>query len=118
MMALVQFFDMLLSLKDLSGVQLRNLSFHIQKRLEKDELNQAMETRVRQLDHCIFCDSDKIILWGFVGDLQRYRCNKCGKTFNELTNTPFDHLQSRGETGALGWLYDEWCHAQSRSYLL
>ncbi len=95
MMAPVQFFDMLFSLKDLSGTQLRNLSFHIQKRLEKDELNQAMETRALQLDHCIFCDSGKIILWGFVGYLQRYRCNECGKTFNELTNTPFAHLQSR-----------------------
>lgn len=89
------FFDILFSLKDLSNRQLRSLSLHVQKRLEKDELNQAMEVRVQQLDNCIFCSCRKIIRWGFSGDLQRYRCQECGKTFNELTKTPFARLRAR-----------------------
>ncbi|KDM89635.1 IS1595 family transposase [Photobacterium galatheae] len=89
------FFNILFSLRQLSNRQLRSLSLHVQKRLEKDELNQAMETRTQRLDHCLFCNCPKIIRWGFSGDLQRYRCQKCGKTFNELTKTPFARLRAR-----------------------
>ena len=52
------FFDILFSLKGLSNRQLRSLSLHVQKKLEKDELKQAMEVRAQQLDGC------KIIRWG------------------------------------------------------
>ncbi len=46
--------------------------------------------------HCPYCKSQSYQKWGIRSDLQRYKCKKCGKTFNTLTGTPLANLQKKG----------------------
>ncbi len=45
--------------------------------------------------HCPHCGKTKIYKHGVRSNLQRYRCNSCGKTFNSLTATPLARLRKK-----------------------
>jgi transposase-like protein len=45
---------------------------------------------------CGHCGSKKYSKYGVRNDLQRYKCNSCGKTFNILTGTPLSRLRKKG----------------------
>lgn len=91
----MELFDILKSLPELTGPQLRHLARRVQETLEKDEVSSAIDKRAEQLKTCLYCGSKHIVRWGLSGGLQRYRCRSCSKTFNELTNTPLARLRQR-----------------------
>jgi transposase-like protein len=48
--------------------------------------------------HCVYCQSQHVVKNGkdqAVGEIiQRYRCNDCGKRFNERSGTPMARLRT------------------------
>ena len=75
----------------------------------------AMESRASSIDvieaetparpDCPHCASRQTIKHGRYGDLQRFRCRHCNRTFNALSGTPLAHLHLRdkwlGQAAAL-----------------
>ena len=65
----------------------------------------SMESRASSIDvieaetptrpECPHCASLQTIKHGRYGDLQRFRCRRCNRTFNALTGTPLAHLHLR-----------------------
>ena len=65
----------------------------------------SMESRASSIDvieaetptrpECPHCASPQTIKHGRYGDLQRFRCRLCNRTFNALTGTPLAHLHLR-----------------------
>ena len=65
----------------------------------------SMESRASSIDvieaetptrpECPHCASPQTIKHGRYGDLQRFRCRLCHRTFNALTGTPLAHLHLR-----------------------
>ena len=65
----------------------------------------AMESRASSIDvieaetparpDCPHCASRQTIKHGRYGDLQRFRCRHCNRTFNALSGTPLAHLHFR-----------------------
>lgn len=51
--------------------------------------------RARRFTGCPYCQSTDIWRWGFKEGVQRFRCKKCGHTFNALTGTPLAWLKRR-----------------------
>jgi transposase-like protein len=45
---------------------------------------------------CGHCGASKFVKYGRRNDLQRYKCRKCSKTFNQLTGTPLARLRKKG----------------------
>ena len=44
---------------------------------------------------CPGCSCESVHKWGVVSCLQRYRCKKCGRTFNALTGTAMSRLRKK-----------------------
>jgi transposase-like protein len=59
---------------------------------------------------CGHCRSDKYSKHGRRNDFQRYKCKRCGKTFNILTGTPLARLRKKGR-----WLDFSNCLAEGLS---
>ena len=55
-----------------------------------DELIQPLFDALAQCPHCY---SPHLNKWGKSGSIQRYRCKKCSKTFNNKTKTPLAKLR-------------------------
>jgi transposase-like protein len=45
--------------------------------------------------HCPHCGKTRVYRHGQSAGLQRYRCTKCGKTFNALTKTPLARMRKK-----------------------
>lgn len=52
------------------------------------DLTEIRESRFSKGVHCPHCNGAKIKRHGLYRGRQRYKCNECGKTFNDLTNSP------------------------------
>ena len=48
-----------------------------------------------RMERCPHCQHDRLWKWGYAGDLQRWRCRGCSKTFNALTQTPLARLRKK-----------------------
>jgi transposase-like protein len=59
---------------------------------------------------CGHCGSEFFYKNGRVNDLQRYKCKKCNKSFNQLTGTPLARLKKKGR-----WLNYSYCLSQGFS---
>lgn len=74
------------------------VSTKINTELNSDETGSLID-RCKNEDEigCPHCGSLTIGKWGFVSNLQRYKCKekRCGKTFNALTGTPLARLRYR-----------------------
>lgn len=46
---------------------------------------------------CRHCKSQSYYKWGKESGIQRYKCRKCKKTYNQLTNTPLAKLRKKEE---------------------
>ena len=46
---------------------------------------------------CKHCNSQSYYKWGQESGIQRYKCRKCKKTYNQLTNTPLAKLRKKEE---------------------
>lgn len=52
-------------------------------------LRSVREARFADGLWCIRCGATPVIRWGRARGRQRYRCRECGRTFSDLTDTPF-----------------------------
>ena len=50
---------------------------------------------IKAPSHCPHCQSKELRPWGSSGDLPRYRCKSCRRTFNALTKTPLARLRKK-----------------------
>ena len=50
-----------------------------------------------EVSGCPHCQSHEIVGWGRSDGLPRYRCKRCGKTFDALTKTPMAGLHKKEE---------------------
>ena len=57
-------------------------------------LNQLISSKQEQITECPHCQSSTIVRFGKYRDRQRYKCQKCNRTFNDLTNTPLHYTHS------------------------
>jgi len=46
-----------------------------------------------EIEGCPHCESGEIVAWGRAKALPRYRCKRCGRTFNAVTGTPMARLR-------------------------
>ncbi len=56
---------------------------------------------------CPHCASERLVRNGQANDLQRYKCQACGRTFNALTGTPLARLRLRHKWHAQTRVLDE-----------
>ena len=63
--------------------------------ITKKRVSNYLETEFDELE-CPTCKSKNINRWGKRSDMQRYRCKKCKRTFNSLTNTSLARLRRKG----------------------
>jgi transposase-like protein len=49
---------------------------------------------------CLHCRSERVRRWGIRAGRQRYRCQACEKTFNDLTGTPLARLRQLPKLGS------------------
>jgi len=63
----------------------------------KDEFTTIKETRFKEGLGCIHCGSVKVKRNGKYRNRQRYLCRDCGKSFNDLTNTPISGTRYLGK---------------------
>jgi transposase-like protein len=98
-MDIKQYTNFLLSIKSLSAGQLRHLAVRVEQQLRRNDLNHALENRLKNISHCVHCQSESIVRWGQSAGLQRFKCKQCGKTFNELTKTPLARMRERRKLG-------------------
>ena len=54
-----------------------------------------VESRAVAKPGCPRCGHERILRWGKVSGLQRYRCGACKSTFNALTGTPLARLRHK-----------------------
>lgn len=86
--------EFLLCFESLNTKQYKTLKARIK---EKDNKRRnAISLEKSKLMFCPHCKSESFINWGFRSDLQRYKCKKCNKTFNQLTSTPLARLKKKG----------------------
>jgi transposase-like protein len=92
------FHDIINSIPKLTNNQKHLVSTKINTELNSDETGSLID-RLKIEDEvcCPRCGSLDIGKWGFVSNLQRYKCKEdaCGRTFNALTNTPLARLRKR-----------------------
>ena len=62
----------------------------------KDALTAIRETRFNKGLACVHCGSVKVKRNGKYRNRQRYLCRDCGKSFNDLTNTPISGTRYLG----------------------
>lgn len=60
---------------------------------DESQLIQAVGETFNDSPRCPRCQSDNVGGWGKQSKRPRYKCKKCNKTFNALTNTPLAHLR-------------------------
>ena len=54
-----------------------------------------IEARFGDGPYCPHCASRQVGTWGSQGNLRRFRCRDCGRTFTALTGTPLSGLHKR-----------------------
>lgn len=63
----------------------------------KDAFTTIRETRFKEGLGCVHCGSVKVKRNGKYRDRQRYLCHDCGKSFNDLSNTPISGTRYLGK---------------------
>jgi transposase-like protein len=82
------------NLVKLNRKEFKNLKTEIKKIDDKKKVANILE--YKDYVTCGHCGSTKHVKHGIRNDLQRYKCRKCGKTFNQLTGTPLARLRKKG----------------------
>lgn len=94
-MKTTNFKKVLNAVNNLNTQQYRLLLNQIEAVANKKHVSQNLETPFNEVI-CPHCAGTNIGRWGKRNDLQRYRCKKCRKTFNSLTDTPLARLRRKG----------------------
>jgi transposase-like protein len=90
-----QFKELLNQIEALSPLQKRTLL----KVMEGKEVELSVAKLINEQNGagviCAHCGDCRIKRWGFDGEIQRYRCLTCRRTFNALSGTPLAKLRAR-----------------------
>jgi transposase-like protein len=90
-----EFYNLMLSSLDgLTYQELVKIKEEIRKIDDRKKVANILEEQ--QYVTCGHCGSSSYVKYGRRNDLQRYKCKKCGKTFNQLTSTPLARLRKKG----------------------
>jgi transposase-like protein len=95
-------------LEDLNYKEFKKLKGRIEKIDDKKRVAITLESNEGIC--CGHCGAEKFVKYGRRNDLQRYKCKKCNKTFNQLTGTPLARLRKKGR-----WLIYSDCLNQGYS---
>jgi transposase-like protein len=85
---------MLENIGSLSFQELEKLKVFIQKIDDRKKVANLLE--YNDYVTCGHCGSSNFVKYGRRNDLQRYKCKRCDKTFNQLTGTPLARLRKKG----------------------
>jgi transposase-like protein len=86
--------DLLCNIEKLSYQELSKLKVQIQVIDDKKKVANLLEYKDNIV--CGHCGVSRYVKYGRRNDLQRYKCKKCSKTFNQLTGTPLARLRKKG----------------------
>jgi transposase-like protein len=64
--------------------------------------------------YCVYCGSKEVIKWGKYKGLQRYKCKKCNKTFNDKTGTIFHYSHISLFDWGMIFIFYTYLHISSR----
>jgi len=67
----------------------------LQSTLHHADAEEKVSIIIETVESCPHCNSKSHQKWGVRSNVQRYRCNKCHKTFNALTGTPLARLRHK-----------------------
>ena len=90
-----EFNKWLAALNHLTTRQSRILQEKLNKRAQGKQVSNFLETPHQEI-RCPHCHTSSFTRWGKRNDLQRYKCKKCHKTFNSLTDSPLARLRRKG----------------------
>jgi transposase-like protein len=82
-------------LGDLTEAQRAALTAGLAGKGSADDVIAMIEMRFATAPACGHCKSERFGAWGHAGDLRRYKCKDCKRTFNALTGTPLAQLHRR-----------------------
>lgn len=91
------FFALLRSFAQLSPMQLERAQEHLRDHLQRNLLHQALSDQRTVRPECPHCHAPHVIHWGQAHEQQRYRCNACGKTFNQLHQSALAGLHHKAK---------------------
>ena len=81
----------------LTPSQKKKLAGELNTQASREEGIQLIESRVGEAVKCPHCSHGEVMKYGFVDDLQRYKCKSCRKSFNALTGTPLARLRDKNK---------------------
>jgi transposase-like protein len=67
----------------------------LESTLHQEGATDIVSTAIEEPQRCPHCGSDMYQKWGVRSGLQRYRCNRCKRTYNALTGTPLARLRHK-----------------------
>lgn len=70
------------------------------RRDDIEAVEEAIAERFAEGVHCPHCKEERVIRWGQMRGVARWRCRGCRRTFTAFTGTPVSHLRCR----------DRWSH--------
>lgn len=85
------------ALDNLTGEQKQKLTSYLQNLSPEQQIITGLEQRLIDKPECPHCHSGLINRHGKKGDMQRYRCKNCLKTFTATTHTPLARLRFKGK---------------------
>jgi len=90
-----QFKVLLSQIEALSALQKRTLLSVLEEKENKLSTAKLLNGQNNAGVICAHCGEPHIKRWGFDGEIQRYRCLVCRRTFNALSGTPLAKLRAR-----------------------
>lgn len=79
---------------ELNTSQFRKLRQCVKDIEHIDVVSLNLETKSEMI-MCPHCGNSEKLLWGKRSSLQRYKCKRCGRTYNSLTGTPLARLRKK-----------------------
>jgi transposase-like protein len=90
-----EFKQLIITLRDLNHYQRKCLSASLNQASDEAKVLDLIESCFEAHRICPHCASADLHRNGCAGGLQRYRCQRCHKTFNALTGTPLARLRDK-----------------------
>jgi len=80
---------------ELTAAQAEKLIEALRECGDGDDVHKLIEKRFADNLKCPHCGADHVQRWGKEHGLQRYKCMRCGRTYNALTGTPLARLRKK-----------------------
>ena len=94
-MKTAKFNTMLAELEHLTDQQIRRVELALKGESPVKQVIHSIQQSMVEKPECPYCHGDQIKRHGKMGNMQRYRCKSCSKTFNATTKTPISGLHPK-----------------------